>query len=739
MNNKPKILIFATAYAPHVGGAEIALREITARLKNEFDFVILTVRLSQKDKEYEKLDNIEIYRIGYGSRSLINKTLFALFSAPFKAWQLSRQSGNEFKLMFALQASFGGVAGSISKILLKLPLLVNFQEGNELKNDNFAIKLMRRLVLSSADSITAISNYLYFQARISGADDHKLSIIPNGVDLNIFKPVSYDGGIVLREKYNLPKNAKIIVTASRLVYKNGIDVLIEAFAKLDLKEKLLLILGDGVLLAEYKKICQKLNISDKVQFWPSQPHAKLAEIIACADVFARPSRTEGLGNAFLESMACGTPIVATNVGGIQDFLMDEITGLVVKVDDSEDIAKKIKKYFYDEVLYNKIRNNGIELINDFYSWDKIAESYHQEFYRLISLKSKKHFTGKRVLIITQKMDKKDDLLGFFPTWVNKMSEQVAKIDVVTLFWGDYKCPENVSVHSLGKEYGTWRIWRAIKFVYFMFRYGLGKNLIFAHMSPIFAILAWPFAKIYGVKLALWYVHRSVTTKLKIAEKLVDIIYTTTPESFRLKSDKVKFVGHGIDVDYLKPKYEREYPSGKNINFIAVGRLSPIKNYETLISAMKMLKDMEIDFKLNIIGEAVMTDDYEYEVKLKKMVNELNLDENINFVGKLPFTEIANYYHQSDIAFNMAPTGGLDKAVLEPMACGLPVLVSNEAFRPFFGQFANDLIFCYNNPADLAQKVANLLKKDIVKIGKYLSHVVEQKHNVNILIKQILDE
>lgn len=737
-NYKPKILIFTTAYLPYVGGAEIALNEVIKRLKSDFDFVVVTAKLSTQDRSNEIIDGVEIYRLGYGSEGFLNKALFALFLGPYKAWRLSLKS--DFKLIFALQASFGGISAMISKIFFRLPLIVNFQEGNNIRKDIVIMRLMRRLVLYSADHITAISNYLYNQARIAGGNDHNISIIPNGVDIDVFKPVSIEEGLRLRDKYDLPRTAKIIVTASRLVYKNGIDTLIRGFSLLKDKNSRLVICGDGELLGSLKKLSSDLDISDRVLFFTTKQHGELARIVACADVFVRPSRTEGLGNAFLEAMACGTPIVATNVGGIKDFLKDEITGLRVDIDDPQSIASAIERYLGDDKLYLNIRKNGIDLVNNFYTWDKIASRYREIFIDMFSGGKKlSSRAGKKILVLAQKMDKSDDLLGFFPTWVNKLAEKSSHVDVITLSWGDYKCPENVDVYSLGKELGSNKVIRYLRLLWYLVTLSYDKDLIFAHMSPIFAIVSWPFARLSGARLILWYVHRSVTTKLKLAERLVDVILTTTKEGFGLKSEKVRYIGHGIDTEYLKPFYDRKYSKEDPLIIIAVGRLSPIKNYETLLHASKILRDRGFKFSVSIIGSAVMSYDHKYEIMLRQYVADNKLSDIVLFHGKLPFSDIASFYHQSDLALNMTPTGGLDKAVLEPMACGLPVIMSNEAFRPYLADLEGDLVFKYGDAEDLADKIIKIADKDIVGIGKRLRQMVVDKHSVDNVIQHILND
>ena len=100
---------------------------------------------------------------------------------------------------------------------------------------------------------------------------------------------------------------------------------------------------------------------------------KVYDYLAVADIFVRPSRSEGLGSSFLEAMGAGLPIIATPVGGIPDFLKDGETGLFCEVDDPQDLAEKIKLLMADETLAKRIAENGRQLVLEKYNWDNIAK------------------------------------------------------------------------------------------------------------------------------------------------------------------------------------------------------------------------------------------------------------------------------------------------------------------------------------------------------------------------------
>ena len=343
------------------------------------------------------------------------------------------------------------------------------------------------------------------------------------------------------------------------------------------------------------------------------------------------------------------------------------------------------------------------------------------------------------MIITQKVDENDDLLGFFVGWIREFAKHFDRVFVITLAKGNYQLPKNVFVYSLGKERGTRKVTRLITFYKLLFTLVPKSSGIFAHMSPAFAIASWPAAFIFRKKIILWYLHRSVTMRLKIVEKLCYKIATVAKESLRIKSGKIVELGHGIDIE--KFKFDRKFDnfSSRPIEILSVGRISPIKNYETLIKAAKILKDRGLVFEVKIIGRPVMVYDFEYFEKIKKLVQESELEKFVEFIGFIPYSRIADYYKESDIFINLAPTGGIDKAVLEAMASGSLVLVSNTAFRKYFGDY--DLFFKHGDPEDLAGKIiklTNLPNREIKNAADFLFRSVSQNHNLENLIVKLAE-
>ena len=342
---------------------------------------------------------------------------------------------------------------------------------------------------------------------------------------------------------------------------------------------------------------------------------------------------------------------------------------------------------------------------------------------------------KSILIITQKVDINDPILGFFHRWIIEFAKYFKHVNIVCLYKGKYNLPENVKVFSLGKEEGVNRLKYLYRFYKYIWQERNNYDSVFVHMNPIYVVLGGILWRIFGKKVGLWYVHKQKSLILFIAEKLTNIIFTSVPESFTLKSHKVEYFGHGIDISsFLCKKNKIELPT---LKILYVGRITKIKNIDTLIKSVKILKDESLNPIVRIIGITTNKEDEYYKLYLLDLINKLNLENNIEFIGTVLNTNIIDYYSWSDISVNLTTTGGIDKVVLESMATKTPVLVSNNAFNRYFGDYSRDLIFNLNDYKNLASKIKKLILSDnIDDIKEYLFNIIKIKFDLVELIKII---
>jgi len=345
----------------------------------------------------------------------------------------------------------------------------------------------------------------------------------------------------------------------------------------------------------------------------------------------------------------------------------------------------------------------------------------------------------KLLILTQKVDINDDLLGFFHDWIKEFAKHCEKITVICLQKGEYDLPDNVKVLSLEKEKNVCKIKYLFNFYKYIWRERKNYNKVFVHMNPEYVVLGGLFWKLLRKKVALWYVHKAVNLKLRIAEKFADVIFTASKESFQLKSKKVNVLGHGVDINKFKIQNNKSQINSK-FQIIYVGRISRIKNQELLIKAIEILRrdrTLTCPVVVDFVGGADSEDDKKYLEKLKKIVKEKKIENYINFIGSVPNKDIAKIYAKADLSINLCPTGGVDKAVLESMACGVPVLAFNKTFVKILCRYADDMILENEDPEELAEKI----KKIIVGSGhcpkQELRDIIKKDYSLEKLVDRII--
>lgn len=364
-----RILIFSLAYHPWVGGAEVAIKELTDRLP-DYKWEMITVNLNHSQVAQEVVGNIEVFRLPGGR---LGKYLF-----PWRAvrWAARRHQAAPYDLVWAMMANQAGMAGAkFKKNFPQVPSLLTLQEGDNLDSLFYRLRLLGPRwfgVFKLTDQIQVISRYLETWARQMGATC-PITVIPNGVDLEKFKTGS-------REQGTENSQDKIIITTSRLVKKNGVDTLIKALTFLPDNVKLQIV-GSGEEESNLKQLVNRLKLAPRASFLGPIANSEVPGYLAQADIFCRPSRSEGLGISFLEAMAAGLPVIATPVGGIPDFLKHNQTGWLCQVDDPPSIADQVKFILDPQNSYQikQVLDQANQLIARAYSWDGLATRLGQLF------------------------------------------------------------------------------------------------------------------------------------------------------------------------------------------------------------------------------------------------------------------------------------------------------------------------------------------------------------------------
>ena len=393
---RKKILIFSITYDPFWGGAEVAVKENTDRIKN-FQFDMITLRFDKKLRKFEKIGNINIYRIGFCGKDVnmsdlnnfplkINKYLFP-FLAYLKAKKLHKK--NKYDIVWAIMANYAGFSALLFKFFhKKVKYLLTLQEGDPLdyyRKRIGVLFLFFKKIFTKADSIQVISKYLGNYACDMGFKKKPI-LAPNAVNVKHFsREYKEEELCALKKELKKEKDDIFVITTSRLVKKNAVDDVIRAFEFLPKNIKFL-ILGIGQDEKKLKELSKEKKVNERILFLGHVDYKFIPKYLKISDIFIRPSLSEGFGNSFVEAMAAGIPVIATPVGGIVDFLFDpdknpdkKPTGIFCETNNPKSIADTINKLTKNPDLLKKITQNAKELVIKKYDWDIIAKDMEEIF------------------------------------------------------------------------------------------------------------------------------------------------------------------------------------------------------------------------------------------------------------------------------------------------------------------------------------------------------------------------
>lgn len=397
---KKKILIFSLDYLPGtISGAEAAIQEITNRIApDEIEFHMVTLYYDAHTPRVEQIGNVLIHRVGLFRRpnaSLVERRSFPLhynkhyfqFMAGIKGWLLHRKY--QYDGAWAMMAHGTGVPVSIFNILTGVPYALTLQEGDP---PEYIEKTMRPLwplfkrAFTHAQILQSISTFLADWARKMEYRGN-LALIANGANPESLYP-TFEMSEVTKLKQELGKKdgEVYLVNTARLVKQKGFDTTIRALILLPAHIKLLVV-GDGPERENLELLATELGLKERVLFTGQIDRAEVTKYRLAGDIFVGPSRSEGLGNAFLSAMACGLPVIATQVGGIADFLFDSknnkdipTTGFAIPVENPEAIARQVLYILEHQVEVAVVTARARKMVEEKYDWNKIAMSMEHEVF-----------------------------------------------------------------------------------------------------------------------------------------------------------------------------------------------------------------------------------------------------------------------------------------------------------------------------------------------------------------------
>jgi len=341
----------------------------------------------------------------------------------------------------------------------------------------------------------------------------------------------------------------------------------------------------------------------------------------------------------------------------------------------------------------------------------------------------------KLVFITQVVDPDDPNLGASCAKIAALARRVDDVVVVCDRGRADVLPDNCRLLTFGASSRPRRAARYVAAIRNAMR--VRPDAVVAHMIPLYAIAAAPFARPRGVPLMLWYTHWKAHAVLRAGLAVCTHVLSVDERSFPLRSRKVHAIGHGIDLSEF-PCQPAIPSNGRPLRVVALGRYAPPKKLDELIEGVRIARGRGVDANIDVYGTtgAPMLDAYKQD--LERLVTQPGY-EFASVDGAIPRTEVPTAYAHADVV--ASDFDSADKVVLEAGASCRLVLASHASFDRLFEGIEPPLSFERGRPetfADRLQALAALGDDERHAIGCTLRERVKAQHSVETWADAILE-
>jgi len=366
-----KILLINSEYSPIGGGAGNASSNLARGLvQRGHELLVLTSHWNGLPFE-ETRDGIRIVRLSALRRRMDRSNAFEQISfvlfASFRASSLLRRFRPDVTLAF-----FGLPSGAVAlflKWLYRIPYVVSLRGGDVPGFRPYDFRLYHKLsapflrsIWKNASSIVANSNGLR-KLALAFDSRYAIPVVPNGVDLHQFT--------VADRAWSPPH----ILSVGRVVHQKGFDLALCALSQLKDLEWTWTIAGDGPQMPILKSMSEQYGIAPRIQFVGWLSTEQLKSQYAAANLFLFPSRHEGMPNAMLEAMAGGLPVIATDIAGNEELVVDGETGRLVPAEDVDALRESLRALLIEPGLRERMGFAAHRRVASSFVWERVAEQY----------------------------------------------------------------------------------------------------------------------------------------------------------------------------------------------------------------------------------------------------------------------------------------------------------------------------------------------------------------------------
>ncbi len=419
-----KILMLSWEYPPRVvGGISRVVHDLSHRLIQDGHEVTVVTYRDGNVPYFEDDNGVQVYRVDnfmISPNNFIDWIMQLNFNMIAKAGEIIAEKGN-FDVIHA-HDWMTCYAGKTLKNAYNTPLVSTIHATEAGRNSGIRTDLQKYIndtewmLTYESSEVIVNSNYMKNELqRLFGLPYEKINVVPNGVNLNLFNDIERDYDF--RRRYAMD-NEKIILFMGRLVYEKGIQTLIAAMPKVlqYYNDAKLVIAGKGGMIDELRNQVNYLGLGSKVYFTGYLGSKDVQKMYKCADVAVFPSTYEPFGIVALEGMLSGTPVVVSDIGGLNEIVEHGVNGMKSYAGNPNSLADSILTLLFDQKLCDTVSKNAKLKVKTEYNWAKIAQDTHLAYQKAIcetmADRQKKQIAQEQAQEQIKKSKEITDLLSF---------------------------------------------------------------------------------------------------------------------------------------------------------------------------------------------------------------------------------------------------------------------------------------------------------------------------------------
>jgi glycosyltransferase involved in cell wall biosynthesis len=344
----------------------------------------------------------------------------------------------------------------------------------------------------------------------------------------------------------------------------------------------------------------------------------------------------------------------------------------------------------------------------------------------------------RAVFICQAVDPDDPVLATTVRWIEALASKrgVDHVTVLALRTGRYDLPDNVDLYRFGRSNRPATLGAFYRAVARSLR--RRPDFFFVHQGGPYPLLLLPLKLLKGIPIIQWKAHSVISRIMSFyARWCDDLIFTAARAAFPMDLPKIRVVGHGIDTEVFRIEDRR--PLG---DLIAVCRIAPTKHVDQMIKAVVEANHMHgSGYRLDVYGPT-LTGDESYAAGVENLIDRLQARDWVTLHGPVPQDHLPGLLNGHRACLNFT-TGAIDKSAVEAMACGLPVISTNDSVAEVMPPDLRSILIAHEQSTKLqATTIHELLRRsdgDVAELGQRMRAVAVSEHSIDRLFDRILEE